>query len=54
MKVGDLVKSSRAHYLVLNVPVGTEQILVQVVKTGERVWLNKSAMKVISEAGNFS
>ena len=50
MKVGDLVKSRRAHYLVLKVPPRLDQMLVQVIETGNRVWLNKSALKVISES----
>ena len=50
MKVGDLVKSRRAHYLVLKVPPGLDQIFVQVVKTGNRVWLNKSALEVVNES----
>ena len=47
MKVGDLVRSRRAYYLVLNVPPRLDQIFVQVVKTGNRVWLNKSALELV-------
>ena len=50
MKVGDLARSRKAHYLVLKVPPGLDQIFVQVVKTGNRVWLNKSAMELVSES----
>ena len=50
MKVGGLVRSRRTHYLVLKIPARLDQILVQVIETGNRVWLNKSALKVISES----
>ena len=50
MKVGDLVKSSKAHYLVLRSPRRLEQVFVQALKTGNRAWLNKSALEVISES----
>ena len=48
MQPGDLVRSRRAHYLVLNVPSRLDQIFVQVVKTGNKMWLNKSALEIVS------
>jgi hypothetical protein len=48
MQVGDLVKSRKAHYLVLRSPRKLAQVLVQSLKTGNRVWLNKSALEVIN------
>ncbi len=53
VKVGDLVKYNRhgcRHYLVLRSPLRLEQVFVQALKTGNRAWLNKSALEVISES----
>ena len=49
MKVGDLVKSRKSYYLVLRSPHRLEQVFVRALKTGNRAWLNKSALEIISE-----
>ena len=48
MKVGDLVKTRKAYYFVLRSPPRLDQVFVLALKTGNRAWLNKGALEVIS------